>query len=104
MHRFFSPQSNLNSSQITITDSSEIHHMRDVLRLKEGDTVAIFDGSGKEALGKIFRSKKNEIVIAINSVKDLKPSRNVRVILACAIPKKAKFEFIVEKCTEFGVY
>src|SRR3990167_2184159 len=103
MHRFFSPQSNLNSSQITITDSSEIHHMRDVLRLKEGDTVAIFDGSGKEALGKIFRSKKNEIVIAINSVKDLKPSRNVRVILACAIPKKAKFEFIVEKCAELGV-
>ena len=33
----------------------------------------------------------------------MKPSRNVRVILACAIPKKAKFEFIVEKCTELGV-
>lgn len=103
MHRFFSPQSNLNSAQITISDLSEIHHMRDVLRLKEGAKVVIFDGSGKEAAGIISRSKEQTITIAIQSVSHSAPSRKAKIILACAIPKKTKFEFIIEKCTELGV-
>ena len=103
MHRFFFPQSNLNARQISINDPSEIHHMCDVLRLKEGDKVTIFDGSGKEAVGTILHSKENAITVTINSRRDCKPSKQVRLILACAIPKKTKFEFIIEKCTELGV-
>ena len=29
--------------------------------------------------------------------------RGLKIILACAPPKKGKFEFIIEKCTELGV-
>ena len=103
MHRFFSTHSDLTARQITIIDISEIHHMRDVLRLKNGDSVAIFDGSGKEAVGTIAAIKEAAITITVNSLRDNKPSRNIRMILACAIPKKTKFEFIIEKCTELGV-
>ena len=103
MHRFFSPQSDLTARQVSILDPSEIHHMRDALRLKVGDPVSLFDGSGKEAVGTIARSEKNEILVSIHSVRDSKPSRNIRLTLACAIPKKTKFEFIIEKCTELGV-
>ena len=31
------------------------------------------------------------------------PSPGIRITLACAMPKKAKFETIIEKCTELGV-
>jgi 16S rRNA (uracil1498-N3)-methyltransferase len=103
MHRFFSPQSDLNASQVTITDLSEIHHMRDVLRLKAGDPVTIFNGSGREAVGKILSAKDNAVTVDIQSLRETKPARTSRLILACAIPKKAKFEFIIEKCTELGV-
>lgn len=103
MHRFFSPQSNLNASQVTIIDLSEIHHIRDVLRLKTGDPITIFDGSGKEATGTISSSKDNAVTVTILDRRDCRPARDVRLILACAIPKKTKFESIIEKCTELGV-
>ena len=102
MHRFLCPNANFESGFLEITDKQEIHHLKDVLRLKANDTVVVFDGKGKGAAGVIYSLKKNTVRVRIKEI--LRETKKLTVVsLACAIPKKAKFEFIIEKCTELGV-
>lgn len=102
MHRFFCPKSDLSSTSCKITEKKELHHLHDVLRLKKGDSLALFNGRGKEALGKIVNQNAHEVNIAIQSVHDIDLKSPI-FTLACAIPQKSKFETIVEKSTELGV-
>ena len=102
MHRFYCPQLNLHGAQVAITDSKELHHLRDVLRLKKGDVLTIFNKEGEEATGRILGSQSAQVTVAIESLREDIPTPPV-IILACAIPKKSKFELIIEKATELGV-
>jgi len=103
MHTLYYHETKLTEKEnITLKDSDEIHHLKNVLRLKKGNKVTVFDGLGTEALGEIKHIKENEVIIFIKNVKELECTAN-KIILACAIPKKNKFELIVEKCTELGV-
>ncbi len=103
MHRFISPNANLHTKYLTITDAKEIHHLTNVLRLQKENEIVIFNGRGDEALAKIENlNPKSVCITIISSVKESTSSR-ITLTLACAIPKKAKFETIIEKCTELGV-
>jgi len=104
MHRFYCATADLNQSVIRIDNSQEIHHMLNVLRLKKGAWVCVFNGSGSEAEGPIIRRSQTGVEIKVERVRStIAPVEQPGLILACAIPKQAKFEFIVEKCTELGV-
>ena len=103
MHRFYFSNADFSKKSILITDRDEIHHIKDVLRLKAGDEVCIFNGSNQEAKAEIASVKQDQVEVRIQSIKEGQPPAKVKIILACAVPKKAKFEFIIEKCTELGV-
>jgi len=102
MHRFFSKNLKENQKMISISDSSEIYHLKKVLRLNVGASVAIFNGQGIEAQGKIIKVSNAEVQIKIEKMA-LEKRTGPILTLACAIPKKSKFETIIEKCTELGV-
>ncbi len=102
MHRFYCPSLNINSKVADITSPEEIHHAIDVLRLEEGSDVAIFDGKGNEGQGKILSIAEKKISVEIVNLSKFK-EKLPKIILACAIPKKSKFEMIIEKATELGV-
>ncbi len=104
MHRFYLENANFDKSTILIADKDELHHMKHVLRLKVGDAVAIFNGKGQEAHVVIEKMGDVDIAAKVGQVKQSDNASGVRIILACAVPKKAKFEFIIEKCTELGVH
>ncbi len=87
---------------IEILDPAEFHHLKNVLRLKLHAPVTIFDGKGQEAFGIIAAIKKSSATVQLQKVKKSEETKP-RLILACAIPKNAKFEFIIEKCTELGI-
>lgn len=103
MHnRFFTPPENIKDKKITIVDKKEIHHIIDVLRQGMGSKIFIFDGKGNEYAGTIQEILKEKISIIIDKKMEIK-NKPYQITLACAIPKKAKFDFIVEKATELGV-
>ncbi|MEK6733395.1 MAG: RsmE family RNA methyltransferase [Candidatus Omnitrophota bacterium] len=90
---------------IEIKDRSEIHHIRDVMRLDRGAAVDIFDGKSKEFSGCIEEVNKDSIIIKILDIKSVvgegfKPSPTIT--LYQAIPKKNKMDFIIEKAVELG--
>jgi len=102
MYRFYCSDADFSKSSVVITDSHEIHHIKDVLRLKKGSSIQIFNGKSQQADAVI--EQINEIAIHV-SIKGVKQGQegSAKIILACAPPKKGKFEFIIEKCTELGV-
>lgn len=102
VHRFYSQHADFSKKNISITDSNEIHHIKDVLRLNKGDKIVVFNGKNQQASAVITDLKEREVIAAIESFAESSP-KSTRIILACAVPKKAKFEFIIEKCTELGV-
>ncbi len=102
MHRFYSPNANFNQKKLTIADHDEIHHIKDVLRLKKGSMIQIFNGKNQEADVVIEAFTVEGLEVSVGAVRQ-PDSNSVKIVLACAPPKKDKFEWIIEKCTELGV-
>jgi len=103
MHRFFCPIANITKDKIVIDNKEQIHHLKDVLRLKLKDNLMIFDGRGNE-YNCIIEKITNEVVLGIKD-KSLPSSKKegIKITLACAIPKKSKMDDIIDKLTQLGV-
>jgi 16S rRNA (uracil1498-N3)-methyltransferase len=101
-HRFFIPFQKTDQ-KIILEDADEFRHLSKVLRLKKGDEVELINGQGSLARGIVEEIKKASAVIFLQEVSFIPQRPGVKITLACAIPKRAKFEAIIEKCTELGV-
>ncbi|MDD4860253.1 MAG: 16S rRNA (uracil(1498)-N(3))-methyltransferase [Dehalococcoidales bacterium] len=101
MHRFYAAKPPSGNSVI-IDDARQVHHIREVLRLKTGEAVAVFDGTGNEYLGTIEKTDKQQVCIGVT---ERKPAavRPVRITIACAVPKQTRMDDIVDKLTQLGV-
>ncbi|HHH75597.1 MAG TPA: 16S rRNA (uracil(1498)-N(3))-methyltransferase [Phycisphaerae bacterium] len=82
--------------------AEEANHALNVLRMRVGDTVELFDGMGSTATGTITSAKRSDVALAISDLKAL-PDRPGPVInLAFAIPKGKRLDWLLEKATELG--
>lgn len=100
MTRFYISPDSIRRDVIYIR-GQEAHHARDVMRLKVGDEIIVFDGTGKEYIGVIDKLDKKDIIAKIE--KTIKRQIDTfRLALAQAVPKSNKMDFIVEKATELG--
>jgi 16S rRNA (uracil1498-N3)-methyltransferase len=100
MHRFYLAPAEWNSASPSL-DEDQSHHVLNVLRLREGDYVTVFDGKGAEAKAVLLAVEKGRIRLRIG------PKRQSRelpcaITLAQAIPKGRRMDFIVQKATELG--
>lgn len=104
MSRFYVPKENVGDREIVI-DGKEAHHILDVMRMKDGDDVVIFDGTGREYAGfiKFVDARGKSLVVEIVRTKYPTEDSKPEIILAQAMPKKDKMDYIVEKGTELGV-
>lgn len=103
MRRFYAPPENFQADTI-ILDLEQTRHLRDVLRLHEGDTVQIFDGDGNEFLTAIENISKKETTLKIfEKIPATSPESNLELTLAVALLKGEKFDLAVQKCVELGV-
>ncbi len=89
------------ASGLVYVEGAELHHMRTVLRIPIDARVSLLDPSGVEHHGVIDHYDRDRAVIRIES-SSISPARP-RVILAAAIIKGPRMDFIVEKAGELGV-
>lgn len=103
MSRFYVPRENVRENEIVV-DGKEAHHILDVMRMRDGDKVVVFDGTGNEYTGFIKNVNTRFKKLTVEIVRTEKPSAesSPEVVLAQAIPKKNKMDYIVEKATELG--
>jgi len=80
-----------------------LRHMRTVLRLTVDARVSLLDPAGVEHRGVIERYERDRAVIRIESSSSRSPSPpRARIILAAAIVKGPRMDFLVEKAAELG--
>lgn len=101
MHRFFVDPENI-QGHMAIIDKEEAHHIQKVLRLKAGEQVILFDGSGYEYRARLLEAKQAGLTAQIME-RSSKEELSVRVCLVQGIAKGDKMDSIIQKASEIGV-
>ena len=103
MYHFFATPSNVRDGRIYI-NGADVSHIRNVLRMKEGNQLYINDGDGTEYLCTISAFFADEIVCDIISSGANGAEAPVKYFLFQGLPKADKFEYIIQKTVELGAF
>lgn len=83
-------------------DAAQANYLGNVLRLKQGDQLLLFDGSSGEWLAEVAEAAKKRMTLAA-----IQPTRAQESVpdlwLAFAPVKKGRVDWLVEKAVELGV-
>jgi 16S rRNA (uracil1498-N3)-methyltransferase len=100
MHRFYVSPEKWNPGALGLT-GSEAHHAREVLRMRVGDKLIIFNGRGREITAEIVDLGVDEI--GLRKLHEAEtPPLQCRIVLGQAIPKGKNMDLIVHKAVEIG--
>lgn len=100
MHRFYISPETWQPDALALT-GSDAHHSRDVLRMKRGEKLVLFNGCGREITAEIIDLGRNEIRLRKLHEAETPPLR-CRIVLGQAVPKGKNMELIVQKAVEIG--
>src|SRR5881397_1335959 len=100
MHRFYVSPENWNPCALALA-GSEDHHARDVLRMKRGEKLVLFNGRGREITAEILDVSGDEIRLRKLHETETPPLR-CHITLGQAIPKGKNMDLIVQKAVEIG--
>ena len=79
------------------------HHAREVLRLRAGAAVRIFDGAGAEFDAELDRVTRAGVEARIGHAVPARPESPLRLVLALSPLKGDRMELVIQKATELGV-
>jgi 16S rRNA (uracil1498-N3)-methyltransferase len=79
------------------------HHAREVLRLRAGATVRIFDGAGAEFDATLESVRRDGVTARLGGAVPACPESPLRIVLAMSPLKGDRMELVVQKATELGV-
>jgi 16S rRNA (uracil1498-N3)-methyltransferase len=85
----------------TPLDPASAHHARDVLRLRPGDAVELFDDAGGIGEGVIERCDATGLCVRVDHLRAAAES-TFGWIIASALPKGARADWMIEKLGELG--
>jgi 16S rRNA (uracil1498-N3)-methyltransferase len=100
VRRLFVAQLPPEGGALTLPEASA-HHLR-VLRIREGDSLILFDGRGGVASAEVRALGPRSVVCEVEPPAQHEPART-RVVLMLAVPKGAKLDECVRMATELGV-
>ena len=79
------------------------HHVVRVLRLKPGAPIALVDGSGMRYEGAITQIGPRQAQVHLSSTTRLPAPPPPKLVLVIGLPRGARTELVLQKCTELGV-
>lgn len=104
MYQFFVQPSQIQDKRVIIT-GSDVNHIRNVLRMKPGEEIAVSNGiDGREYRCGIEEFVEDTVVCTLRFIKEEGVELPSRIYLFQALPKADKMELIVQKAVELGVY
>lgn len=79
------------------------HHLKNVLRLKVGDSIVVCDGNQNDFISIIQSINKENVKLNIIKSEINNREPNLDLVLYQSVPKSDKMDFIVQKAVELGV-
>jgi 16S rRNA (uracil1498-N3)-methyltransferase len=101
MHRFYMSPEDWNKGALGLA-GAEAHHARDVLRMRVGEKLVIFNGRGREITAEIVDLGSAKIELRKLHEAETPPLQ-CRIVLGQAVPKGKNMDLIVQKAVEIGV-
>jgi len=74
-----------------------------VTRVRAGEEVTLFDGSGDVVNARLLGGKRGEAMLETLTRETIDVEPACALTVACALPRSSRMDFLVEKCAELGV-
>lgn len=87
---------------LELPENAARHAVR-VLRLKEGDSITLFNGDGTDYGAKLLRTTKDSVTAKVSTWSPVDRESPLRVTLAQAISSGDRMDFTLQKAVELGV-
>ncbi|RGU96007.1 16S rRNA (uracil(1498)-N(3))-methyltransferase [Clostridium sp. AF15-17LB] len=102
MHHFFVTPSQVRDGDIFV-EGQDVNHLKNVLRVKPGEAVAVSDGDNRKYVCTVERYEEGAAVLRICEEQEADTELPSRICLFQGLPKQDKMELIVQKAVELGV-
>lgn len=102
MRRFYVPPPALAEDRFEL-DPALAHRLARVLRLRTGEEIALFDGSGAEARVRLDDIGDRRVAVCVLERYGAPAEPHVKLHLYQSITKGERFDWLLEKGTEIGV-
>ena len=99
--RFYAPDAHDIGVEIDLPDD-EAQHLSRVLRLKAGDSLAVFDGRGNEFTGAVTTITKSRVAVRLDARATSKAELPVALTLAQAVLKGDKMDDVIRDAVMLG--
>lgn len=101
-HRIFSEQA-LRAGHTVRLHGPAAAHISRVLRLRTGDEVVVFDGSGRDFEGRISALGRESVSIDVGPGREVATESPADITLLQGICRGARMDTVLQKSTELGV-
>lgn len=100
--RFYCPELNANEQQMPLPDAAHRHAVQ-VLRLKQGDFLRLFDGLGLEYKAELTEVSKRRSSVKLLDKITLNNESPLNITLLQGISRGERMDYAVQKAVELGV-
>jgi len=106
MYRFFTESPNISGGRVRST-GDDVNHIKNVLRMRKGEEILVCTGQEDDPAEyscTIEELCPDEVIAKIIDMRASARELPSKIYLYQAIPKGDRFETVIEKCVELGVY
>jgi 16S rRNA (uracil1498-N3)-methyltransferase len=106
MYQFFVEPENIDvERKCVIIEGSDVNHIKNVLRMKTGEEIAVSNGiDGKEYRCAIASFGEDTVKCELRFIKEDGAELPSKIYLFQGLPKGDKMELVIQKAIELGVY
>jgi 16S rRNA (uracil1498-N3)-methyltransferase len=99
--RFYTPEP-LSPGEFVLT-GPEAHHLAVVRRFSAGDRVVLFNGDGRDYPAEVVSPDRKRTLLHVSPPLEVNRELPFPLVVASALPKADRADFLMEKLTELGV-
>jgi len=85
-----------------VLDGVEHRHLARAARVRAGDEIWLFDGSGRRVLARVEKVGKDRTEVAVIRMEEAEGTPRTRIVLAQGLMEAKKLETVLEKAVELG--
>ena len=102
MHRFFIPPNTIHDNRV-ILRGDIVHQIRDVLRMRIGDSIILLDNSGFAHQTQLTAIERDTARGTVSDRWHLETEPSAHITLYQGLLKGQKFDWVLQKGTEIGI-